>query len=360
MKILLTIILLFSCSLVYAETPYVYRSPSKTPVQVYDVASSDSDFAKLDGTNQPFTGSVSAPSYTATDGGLSTFNQGVTVNLSQGSTADDDFIVYSSDGSKIIFVDSSENSLFIGSGVVSEDYKVTFDGETNDGVITWMEDEDYFQFDDGINMGGTTNAINIDDTNGQISWKGTYLKKLTLRPNIIQTQAKISGVPTEVYRGTNVGYSMPIWSDPAAVNEQLFFRMRIPARWDGVTDPQFGIICTITGAEDVGDKFKFELSWQTTDCGGDTVMGTTDSDCYSEQTIITGGGTAYTSYCIFFTLNADDATNPIMAGEMLQGRIRRVAASANEVTNEIAIWDWAIMWPVDKVYEGWHLESNVT
>ncbi|MHA2066548.1 MAG: hypothetical protein ACXABY_19425 [Candidatus Thorarchaeota archaeon] len=38
----------------------------------------------------------------------------------------------------------------IGAGVTGVDYTLTFDGETNDGVITWMEDEDYFKFSDDI------------------------------------------------------------------------------------------------------------------------------------------------------------------------------------------------------------------
>ena len=38
----------------------------------------------------------------------------------------------------------------IGAGAAGVDYKLTFDGETNDGVLTWMEDEDYFRFEDDV------------------------------------------------------------------------------------------------------------------------------------------------------------------------------------------------------------------
>jgi hypothetical protein len=34
----------------------------------------------------------------------------------------------------------------IGVGAAGIDYELTFDGETNDGVLRWMEDEDYFEF----------------------------------------------------------------------------------------------------------------------------------------------------------------------------------------------------------------------
>lgn len=38
----------------------------------------------------------------------------------------------------------------IGNGAAGVDYTLTFDGETNDGVITWMEDEDYFRLEDDV------------------------------------------------------------------------------------------------------------------------------------------------------------------------------------------------------------------
>ena len=40
----------------------------------------------------------------------------------------------------------------IGAGVAGRDYKITFNGQSNDGVLTWKEDEDYFEFSDDINM----------------------------------------------------------------------------------------------------------------------------------------------------------------------------------------------------------------
>jgi hypothetical protein len=42
--------------------------------------------------------------------------------------------------------------LTIGEGAAGVDYTLTFDGESNDGVVTWMEDEDYFKFSDDVNL----------------------------------------------------------------------------------------------------------------------------------------------------------------------------------------------------------------
>ena len=41
-------------------------------------------------------------------------------------------------------------SITVGDGTTGIDITVTFDGESNDGVFKWMEDEDYFEFSDDI------------------------------------------------------------------------------------------------------------------------------------------------------------------------------------------------------------------
>ena len=207
-----------------------------------------------------------------------------------------------------------------------------------------------------VGDGGTTNYTQFTSAGIQ-SMFGTACGGLNLRPNLIQKASKQLGTPTEVYRGCNIGYSFPVWNSN---DEELYFRLRIPARWDGTTDPQFGIATTITGAEDVGDKYKFQLEWQVTHGGGTDVMGVTTSSVVSEQTIITGGDAANTTYFLFFNLDADDVTNPIDPGCMLQGRLRRIAASSSPVTAEIAVWDWTVVWKTNKVFGTWSVETNVT
>lgn len=43
-------------------------------------------------------------------------------------------------------------STTIGSGLAGVDYSLTFDGETNDGLVTWIEDDDYFLLSDDMMM----------------------------------------------------------------------------------------------------------------------------------------------------------------------------------------------------------------
>ena len=55
------------------------------------------------------------------------------------------------------------HGITFGAGTAGTDITVTFDGETNDGVLKWMEDEDYFEFSDDILM-ATTEKLQFRDT----------------------------------------------------------------------------------------------------------------------------------------------------------------------------------------------------
>ena len=54
-------------------------------------------------------------------------------------------------------------SLTFGDGTAGTDITVTFDGESNDGVLKWMEDEDYFEFSDDI-LVASTEKLQFRDT----------------------------------------------------------------------------------------------------------------------------------------------------------------------------------------------------
>ena len=56
-------------------------------------------------------------------------------------------------------------SLTLGDGTAGTDITVTFDGESSDGVLTWMEDEDLFKFSDAVTVG-------VDDTGYDVKFFG--------------------------------------------------------------------------------------------------------------------------------------------------------------------------------------------
>ena len=55
------------------------------------------------------------------------------------------------------------NTLTFGAGTAGTDITITFDGETSDGVLKWMEDEDYFEFSDAI-LVASTEKLQFRDT----------------------------------------------------------------------------------------------------------------------------------------------------------------------------------------------------
>ena len=89
---------------------------------------------------------------------VSSSNSGNAVSFSAG--VKDVFVTLPS--SKSLFITGSD-SVVIGNGAAGVDYSLTFDGETNDGVLTWMEDEDYFQLSDDLLL-STTEKLYFRDT----------------------------------------------------------------------------------------------------------------------------------------------------------------------------------------------------
>ena len=55
------------------------------------------------------------------------------------------------------------NTLTFGAGTAGTDITITFDGETADGELKWMEDEDYFEFSDDILI-ASTEKLQFRDT----------------------------------------------------------------------------------------------------------------------------------------------------------------------------------------------------
>jgi hypothetical protein len=205
----------------------------------------------------------------------------------------------------------------------------------------------------GIQIGTDADYTAIS-SGGVITYAGTAKRNLTLRPQLstsqlIKTPPTVSIVPTPISLGAFTGFSMPVYN---ADGEELFFRMRVPYRWDGSTNPYFKIIVALSNAagEDVGDKFQFQLSWNNTSVTGAIEADTVD--VLTETTIITDHSAQYSTYSVVFEMDYDNAglQQTMVARNELVGRVRRIAASSLEVTGEIYDMDWITGWTVDKVF----------
>ena len=170
------------------------------------------------------------------------------------------------------------------------------------------------------------------------SLDGRYIR---IRPTL--DQGRIQGVlkPTRVERGLFTGFSMPIYNND---DEELYYRTITPARYNGTDNPTAKLYCYLSGAEDVGDTFKFQLDYNTVSCDG-TVVPDTVLTTSKELTVTTGHSAQYSIYCADMPITATSGVDRLAAG-----RIRRVTSSGTQVSNEIVVMYFEIQYPVNKIF----------
>lgn len=158
-------------------------------------------------------------------------------------------------------------------------------------------------------------------------------------PFLDENRSNMQGKPTLITRGVFSGYSLPVWNSN---EEELYFRMRIPFRWDGTTPPWFVSISSLSAAEDIGDRYQFQLDWASSDVGA--VVPDTITETVTDE-IIVADGSAFYAEIIKFEL--DPAS--MVSGQNIQARLRRIAASTSSVTNEIIVFHWCTRWKMNKI-----------
>ena len=75
-------------------------------------------------------------------------------------------------------------AITIGDGTANQDIAVTFDGESNDGVLTWMEDEDQFKFSDDVMLIDNEALILGTDSNITIKYDEATNDALEIAANV--------------------------------------------------------------------------------------------------------------------------------------------------------------------------------
>ena len=162
-------------------------------------------------------------------------------------------------------------------------------------------------------------------------------------PFLDENYSNEKGIPTQITRGLFKGYSMDIWETPAKPYEELSFRLRVPHEWNGITNPWIVAITAPSGNETINNKYQFRLEWQSGDIGS-IIPDTIQETLTYEVTLINSENVAWFAHIIAFKLTS----NSLISGQNLQFRIRRIAASSNEVINEPVIFHWDTRWKFDK------------
>jgi len=171
---------------------------------------------------------------------------------------------------------------------------------------------------------------------------------LTLRPEINLDEIKKQTVPVQVQAGIFFGYSMPVYD---ADHEELYFRQEVPGRWDGISDIVAHLTVALAGAEDVGDNFKFELSWDHAKVGEPIPAATHDVEI--QQAVLTDRNAEHDIYDLEFTLDydVDGEGSEVKALELLACRLRRIDAADPDVSNAIIVISLDVHYKVNKVFK---------
>ncbi|MCK5017549.1 MAG: hypothetical protein KAS32_10820 [Candidatus Peribacteraceae bacterium] len=188
--------------------------------------------------------------------------------------------------------------------------------------------------------GGTTNYTQFSAT-GYQTMHGSAKVKLTTSFTFQHTIITAHGKPTQVSRGVFNGFSLPVYNND---NEELFTCECAVPEWDGVTDPVVhlgGWLDTANNAK----KFNLQVSVETADFDNNEVLPITTNDYTIETT--TGNWSQYTGFKAQVTLDA--SVIGLTVGKPLAIRVRRIAASADEIAGEVVIEGAIVEITADKI-----------
>ena len=94
-------------------------------------------------------------------------------------------------------------AITIGDATAGTDIAVTFDGESNDGVLTWMEDEDYFKYSDDVMIVDNETLIFGTDSDWTIKYDESGDDDLVLTGSDISVESSTSSKPILSLFNTN-------------------------------------------------------------------------------------------------------------------------------------------------------------
>ena len=171
------------------------------------------------------------------------------------------------------------NTLTFGAGSAGTDITITFDGESNDGVLKWMEDEDYFEFSDDLLI-ASTEKVQIRDT-------GIYLNSSTdgQLDVVADGEVQIASPIVDINASTGLALDGANLNSAWTVNTNnkiqfrdtgLYINSSTDGQLDIVADTEIQIAATtidMNGAADISGNLA--VGGNLTVAGNATVTGTT-------------------------------------------------------------------------------------
>ena len=141
----------------------------------------------------------------------------------------------------------------------------------------------------------------------------------------------VNSKPTVDFCGIVSGYSLPVFNDD---DEELYLSVFVPLYWAGDSDLSIKLRCHLKAAN-LNKKFKFEICWNHLPIGS--------AICEACHVVVvevdTGDAVELKSFEVEFPIpfDIDGAGHEVKTTERFVARLRRVAASSDEVTGEVVV-----------------------
>jgi len=268
------------------------------------------------------------------------------------------------------------------SGGAGIDYTLTFDGESNDGILTWMEDEDYLLFNDDLLMttaekiqlrdtaigiysqadsfmdifadggvrigdssaGAPTNYLDIEP-DGTIEFNGNA----TVWDDYVTpiTRATFGGAandPTLTKLADDGAGSTGVWALVFGDGDEVLVTIQMPHSWKEGTTIYPHIHWMATTDVDPADNFDIDFEYWWADIGEDFPANTT----LTNVEISTGANTQWQHQASNVTAAGIDGSGHTISSVLLC-RIERVAAAGDNYAGGIVIKDFDVHFEKDTV-----------
>lgn len=198
-----------------------------------------------------------------------------------------------------------------------------------------------------LQVGGSTSYASIS-SGGFVTLSSAAICKLAMRPAFVA--GRIGGIvkPTSVTLGVWAGYSCPIFNND---DEELFWRLHVPGRWDGKSDIDYHLIVCLAEAQSAGNQFAFQVSWNHSDNTTASISTAAVQNLVTGATCLAGHIGKYSIFKLDYMIDWDIDTPDITTADTLTARVRRVATGNTGLTDEVIVLDHWLNFHVDKMFK---------
>jgi len=198
------------------------------------------------------------------------------------------------------------------------------------GYVAYADDQGILHVE-GLRISGSPPMVLEGDAK---SW-------IEFRPDLDATKIARNTKPTTVERGIVYGYSLPVGGE----DEELFYNICVPDRWDGESDIHVHTHVWLDTAQDESnDAVKLQLDWAHTGIGD---LAPATYNTVTDERVVGVVG-QYEVVEFNFTIDYDiDVGNPVGIDDTLFFRLTRIASS-HEIVGEPIIFHVGVIFRCDK------------